>query len=271
MNHVLLAGLGDLGSAVARRLVDAGLRVAAVRRSRTDGPVGVQVHQLDLCRPFDRASVPPAERLVICLTPSQRNAEGYRKTYVQASRRLLQAADFQRVLFVSSSAVWGQNDGAVVDDDQPPDPANWRGEMLLEAEAVVQSHCPSPVLLRLAGIYGPGRDALLRQARTAEPIRDPDAWTNRIHRDDAAALIAHLLTRPSVTGAVTGVDQVPEVRLRVLEWLAARLGAPPPRRGPGDGRGKRLRARRARQSGFECRWPDYRAGYAALLAQSGPD
>lgn len=265
MKRILVAGLGDLGAVVAARLAAEGHPVVGLRRSSRPGPAGVQVVQQDLRRPLKPQLPPPADAAVICLSPPERSPQSYRETYVDSSRRLLETGNYPRVLLVSSSAVWGVDDGRWVDETDPPEPANWRGEVLLEAEAQVAKLCDEAVAVRLAGIYGPGREFLLRQVRSGEPIKNPRAWTNRIHRDDAAALICSVLRQQGLCGAVTGVDDHPARRIDVLAWLAGRLGLPCPPAGPGDGLGKRLRGRCAQAAGLRLAYPDYRAGYSALL------
>jgi nucleoside-diphosphate-sugar epimerase len=188
-------------------------------------------------------------------------------------RNLLDAIDrdaLQRLLFVSSSAVYGEHGDAWVDEDTPADPPGFHGRGQLEAErhALAQAHAPS-IALRLAGLYGPGRLQLIERLRAGVALvpRDPPHWANRIHVDDAAAAIVHLLFLPDPLPLYLGVDDTP-LPLDVLYGdLARRMGVPAPGHGaapPGVG-SKRLSNARLRASGFVPRWPDARDGYAALL------
>jgi nucleoside-diphosphate-sugar epimerase len=178
------------------------------------------------------------------------------------------------VLFVSSSAVYGEHGDAWVDEDTVPDPPGFNGEVLLEAERWLATQPLSSVVLRLAGLYGPGRLQLvdrLRTGRVAVP-RDKPHWANRIHVEDAAEATAHLLLLPDAGSLYLGVDDMPLPLDMLYDHLAGWAGAPRPPDGPppaGVG-SKRLSNARLRASGFAPRWPDALSGYAAALGALAP-
>ncbi len=125
-------------------------------------------------------------------------------------------------------------------------------------------------VLRLGGIYGPGRTSLLERARSGVP--GGPAFTNRIHRDDAAAALLHLALLPTAEPCYVGVDCEPATEAEVLAWLARRLGVTPaeaPGVAPSSSRrargSKRCRNARLLASGFRFRYPTWREGYEALL------
>ena len=130
-------------------------------------------------------------------------------------------------------------------------------------------------MVRFAGIYGPERGWLIRRARAGARCNDdPPRFTNRIHRDDCAGALAHLVGRERIDDVYIGVDDAPVTELEVLEWLAARLGAPAPQRvseadAAWRGAGKRCSNARLRASGYRFRYPTYREGYAAVLSGEG--
>jgi nucleoside-diphosphate-sugar epimerase len=272
--RVLLAGCGDLGLRVAQQLRGRGDEVWALRRHPpVAGGPDIRWLQADLTRPDSLAALPRAfTQLVYLPTPDHRDAAAYRATFVDGLRHLLAALDdgrLQRVLLVSSSAVYGAHDGDWVDEDTPPAPPGFNGATLLEAERWLAAQPVCSVVLRLAGLYGPGRTQLFERLRagTVQVPRAAPHWANRIHVDDAAAAIAHLLALPDPQACYLGVDDTP-LPLDVLhDHLARLLGVPPPAAGappPGIG-SKRLSNARLRVSGFAPRWPDARLGYAALL------
>jgi nucleoside-diphosphate-sugar epimerase len=130
-------------------------------------------------------------------------------------------------------------------------------------------------VLRFGGIYGPSRTGLIERVRQGvAACRDgPPLYTNRIHRDDCAGALHHLMMLPAPESLYIGVDHESAEQCDVLRWLAARLGAPPPRveaASPANTRrqrtNKRCRNAKLVASGYVFRYPTYREGYAALLA-----
>lgn len=272
--QVLLAGCGDLGLRVAQRLRGRGDEVWALRRHppAADGP-DIRWLPADLTRPDSLVALPRTfTRLVYLPTPDRRDAAAYRAIFVDGLRHLLAALDgsvLQRVLLVSSSAVYGAHGGEWVDEDTPPDPPGFNGASLLEAERWLAAQPLRSIVLRLAGLYGPGRTQLFERLR-AGAVRVPRAaphWANRIHVDDAAAAIVHLLALDDPQPCYLGVDDTPLPLDLLYDHLARLLSVPPPAAGPpppGVG-SKRLSNARLRASGFAPRWPDAHVGYAALL------
>ncbi|MGO4702739.1 SDR family oxidoreductase [Dyella sp. 2RAB6] len=272
--RVLLAGCGDLGMRVAPRLLARGDEVWALRRSPAhDGEHGVRWLRGDLTQPQTLRQLPQGiTRVVYAPTPGAREEAAYRAVFVDGLKHLLDAlsgAPLQRVLFVSSSAVYGEHGDGWVDEETPPAPPGFNGRVLLEAEQWLAAHAVPSISLRLAGIYGPGRMQLLERLRAGEARvpRDPPHWSNRIHVDDAAAAIVHLLGLPAPESVYVGVDDTPLPMHVLYEHLAGLIGAPRPADGPAPpGVGsKRLSNARLRASGFAFGWPDAREGYRALL------
>jgi nucleoside-diphosphate-sugar epimerase len=276
--RILLAGCGDLGRRVAERLLARGDEVFALRRQPPDdGNEGIRWVRGDLGRPGGLAGLPQGViRLVYLPTPDARDEAAYRRIFVDGLRHLLDVLDgsaLRRVLFVSSSAVYGEHDGDWVDEDTPVAPPGFNGRVLFEAEQWLLQQAAamqvSPVVLRLAGLYGPGRLQLIERLRAglAKVPREVPHWANRIHVDDAAAAIAHLLDLPDVQPLYLGVDDTPLPLDVLYDHLAGLLGVSMPLTGPAPaGVGsKRLSNARLRASGFAPQWPDARVGYAALL------
>ena len=272
--RVLLAGCGDLGMRTAQRLLARGDEVWALRRSPpVDEGDGLRWLCGDLTRPESLQSLPAGlTQVVYAPTPGAREEAAYRAVFVDGLTHLMTAladAPLRRVLFVSSSAVYGEHGDAWVDEQTPPAPPGFNGRVLLEAEGWLAAQRMPTVFLRLAGIYGPGRMQLVERIRAGEARvpRDPPHWSNRIHADDAAGAIAHLLSLPQAEPVYIGVDDTPLPMHVLYEELARLAGAPRPGEGPAPaGIGsKRLSNARLRASGFVPRWPDAREGYRSLL------
>ena len=177
------------------------------------------------------------------------------------------------MLFVSSTAVYGDHGSDWVDEKTLPAPKNFNGSILLEAERWLeqQRNRFCTVSLRLSGIYGPGRQFLvdrLKLGQATAPEVDTH-WVNRIHIDDAAAAIEHLLWLPTPETIYLITDSTPLPMRSLYEALARLVSGPTPPLGtpPASVGSKRLSNARLRASGFEFKWPDTLAGYGALLSE----
>lgn len=278
--RILIAGCGDLGERVARLLLARGDQVYALRRHPPAGGDGIQWLAADLARSDTLGVLPTGiTRLIFLPAPDARQPDAYRAVFLDGLRNVLDALDaasLQRVLFVSSSAVYGEHADAWVDETTPPAPLNFNGRILLEAELTLRDYPVDTIVLRLAGLYGPGRMQLIDRlcAGQASVPRQHRHWANRIHVEDAAAAITHLLMLGDHEPLYVGTDDT-SLPLDVLyDDLAVLLGAPKAPDGPAPaGVGsKRLSNARLKASGFRLRWPDARKGYAALLGRAAqPD
>jgi nucleoside-diphosphate-sugar epimerase len=273
--RVLLAGCGDLGLRVAQRLLARGDQVYALRRRPpTDDTTGIQWLQGDLTDAVSLRGLPSSDitQLVYLPTPDRRDEAAYRSTFVDGLKHVSNALDgaaLKRVVFVSSSAVYGDHHGALIDESTLAQPYGFNGEVLLEAEQWLAAQAIPAITLRLAGLYGPGRLQLFERLRNgqARVPRNEIHWANRIHTEDAAQAIAHLLQLIDPLPLYLGVDDTPLPLDILYDALAQMIGVDPPQNGPApSGIGsKRLSNRRLRDSGFVPTWTDSRIGYAALL------
>ena len=282
MSWILIAGCGDVGTALGLSLAEQGHEVFGARRSahRLPGPLHPLPVDLTDARAIERA-VPTVDAAVYAVAAGSRDEGAYRRAYVDGVSALLEVLEAQaepprRVFFVSSTSVYGERGGEWIDETAPLAPRGFAGESLVAGERrMLASPIPATVV-RFAGIYGPGRGWMIERARAgARCAGDPPKFTNRIHRDDCAGVLAHLVDLGDRCDDVyIGVDDAPVEECEVLEWLAARLHAPAPRRVRGDeaasrGSGKRCSNARLRASGYRLRHPTFREGYAAVLAGEG--
>ena len=271
MSRVLIAGCGDVGSALARRLLGDGHDVYGLRRRVLLLPEGVRPVAGDLKDP-NRLRTLPVGLDVLCYTASAdgRSSEAYRDAYVEGLRNVLLAASragpLHRVLYTSSTRVYPQARGEWVDEDSPTGGNDVHARLLLEGESVVRELAASAVVVRFAGIYGPGRNRLVNLARKSAPCA-AGHYTNRIHRDDCARALHHLMRIERPAPLYLGADHEPATQCEVLDWIAKRLGlTAPPRRGAcAEVGGKRCRNARLVSSGFRFRHPSYREGYDSII------
>ncbi|TFB56896.1 NAD-dependent epimerase/dehydratase family protein [Cryobacterium sp. Sr3] len=291
---VLIAGCGDLGTEVGLRFAALGHRVVGLRRNAAVLPAGIEGQSVDLSA---HKPVVPAdtEIVIVAIAAGNPSPAVYRAAYVDGLQNLLDALDEadvtpRRVLLVSSTAVYDVSDESWVDEQTPANPRPGTDAILLEAERMLHARIPAAVVFRLSGIYGPGRERLITQVRSGRTTASASArHTNRIHRDDAAAAIVHLMLREEAPATLyLGVDSAPVRGGEVLAFLAEELGLPAPKpEAPGApgtttaaptrpvprdsqrGGDKRLRNHLLLGTGFTFSYPTYREGYRAVLAGRG--
>jgi nucleoside-diphosphate-sugar epimerase len=263
--RLLIAGCGDLGQRLAPRM--SGWDVHGLRRDPSGLAAGIRPVAADLTDPSTLDVVAGNwDAVVYTATPGAFTPDDYRAAYVTGQRRLAERVSASRWVLVSSTAVYGQQAGEWVDENSPTEPTRFNGEILLEAEAL--AHDLGGVALRFSGIYGPGRDFLIRKLRAGGVTcrRDPPVWTNRIHAEDCAGALAHVLGLDAPDPILIGSDEEPAPRWDVLQWLATRLGVPGPEEAEvGEDRGKRISSARLRATGYSFDYPDFRSGYKELI------
>lgn len=275
--RVLIAGCGDVGTEAALQLAAEGHEVFGLRRDPDVLPGPIRPVAGDLTRDDGLDEVPPGlDAVVHAATAGGRDEAAYAAVYRDGLARLVERAtrngEAPGVLFVSSTAVYGDAGGAWVDETTPVAPATATARRIAEAERVLLDAPVDGVVLRLAGIYGPGRTRQIDAIRAGQAVRpDPPVHGNRIHRDDAARAVVHLLTLDEAAPVYLGVDHAPVERGEVVAWLARELGLPEPPAGPARARGddKRCRNDRLVASGFVFRYPTYVEGYRAVLRGAG--
>ncbi len=278
---VLIVGCGDLGTQVAINLQSLAYEVIGVRLSDKLLPANIETIQADVTQPLTLIKLTQIQPdyLIYCVAATVKTMadvdQNYHLHYVEGLHNILATQQINRnlkhVFFVSSTRVYGQKTEDILDDSVTAVPADDGGKRLLEAENLLNSiHCPATTL-RLSGIYGPGRTRMLKLAQHPELWPVQDSWSNRIHRDDAAAFIVYLINQrqqqKSIADCYIVTDNQPTTQYETLKWIAAKSKVPVTVTTPAISGGKRLSNKRMLQSGFILRYPNYQEGYAALLAE----
>ena len=283
MARILIVGAGDVGGRAAVALSAQGHQVWALRRSLPEqrpSLSGVRTLVADVTRPETLTQLPSALDIVItALSPGESGEAAYRRVYVEGTRHLLQALAGQTLLrhfWVSSTSVYRESKGDWVDDDTPVAASSATTQALIDAEALVLSAAWPSTCVRFGGLYGPGRHWLLRWVSSGKAMQSkPPVWTNRIHVEDAAGFLVHLvaltLHGEALHKSYIAVDDAPSTQHEVLMWLAEQLGCdcPPEVMVPDGNQGKRLQNQRLRASGFALRYPSFREGYRQVLGARG--
>ena len=277
--QVLIVGCGDIGQRFARALSPDHYQVTGLRRSRSPDVDGLRFIVCDATDENQLSAVIRAGHfavILISMTPSERSDAGYERAYLQTCRNVVAALaghshQPRLVLFISSTGVYGQNDGSWVDEQSPTNPDGFSGRRLLEAEACLQQADIASLIARFSGIYGPGRRRLIAMVERGEGSFSGNI-SNRIHADDGAAALAYLVEQGRHKLPLQSVylvtDSAPVAMHEVTQWLAERLGSAQQAKAKdaGERGNKRCSNARLLASGFQLRYPDYIAGYAALLA-----
>ncbi len=277
--QILVAGCGKLGGDIATVLLDAG-DVYGLRRNPDRVPPGVTGIEADLTRPESMAGKLPEhlDIVIYCLTPSSYDQQGYHQAYVTGLQNLLSAIGEQslkRLIFISSTSVFAQNDDSWVDENSPADPDRFTGQQILQGERTALNSGHPATVVRFSGIYGPSRQRFLEEVLEGRMNPQPPApFSNRIHEVDAANAVAWLAQK-----ALNGEDLEPlyvasdcePVRLdEVVDWVRTQVPCKAPVEGArkgGRAGSKRCSNRKLLQSGFEFRYPDYRAGYREMISK----
>jgi nucleoside-diphosphate-sugar epimerase len=293
--RLVILGCGYVGSAVARAALAAGAQVEALTRNpekaealRALGLTKVVVAELSSTE-WHRQIAGGPDFVVNCVSAGG-GPDGYRQSYVAGLQSILVwaaaagTAPVGTLVYTSSTSVYPQGDGMLVDESAPAEGGTPNGRIIRESEILLQNVPAAAVrrhfILRLAGIYGPERHHLLDQLRTgADTLGGAGAYhLNLAHREDiVAAILACLQAQPAVANEIFNVaDTAPARREEVVRWLATRLGRPMPAFDGGT------TARRAgapmpdrvissakiqRVLGWRPQFPDYRAGFGHILGQ----
>lgn len=278
-SRILVAGCGKLGTAIARNLCGPSTRVYGLRRNPSGLPEEITGIAADLMQPEHlRNALPEHLDLVIyCLTPSSYDQQGYRDAYVTGLNHLLQALNnpLKRLIFISSTSVYAQDDDSWVDETSETRPARFSGQQILAGEQTALDSGQPATIVRFSGIYGPTRKRFLEEVMEGrmDPL-PPAPFSNRIHEEDAAAAVAHLsqmaLSGRSLESRYIVSDCEP-VRLdEVVSWVREQVPCKDPVAGArkgGRAGSKRCSNRRLLDTGFQFRFPDFRAGYQDIIDQ----
>ena len=280
---VLFLGCGDIAVRVGRLLHATGCHLVGVRRSPGRLPPLFTELVADHAEPGTLARLADLapDYVVTTLTPAGRSETGYQRGFLQATENLIAGlAGHQpaRILFVSSTRVYAEQEGGWVDEQSTLTRSDASAGAIIAAEQLLlDGSCPASVV-RCSGIYGDPRGRLLDRIASGHLCPpEPVSFSNRIHRDDVAGFLAHLLRRDDAGGELAPVynatDDAPVPQHEVEQWLAQQLGLvsgdlvfDAQRMVTGH---KRCRNERLHSGGYALAYPDYRRGYAQVLAARG--
>jgi len=311
MAKILIVGCGVIGSKLAEVLSTQGHQVTGLKRKPKASHL-INYVAADISSPADLAELDTDfEQAFFIVSPDGRNEQSYRAVYETGLTNLLDRLPKARWIMVSSSSVYGQSVASVpdrlrhfrhpwqsqgewVDEDSVAEPDNIASRLIRQAEQRLTALNPDNVVVRFSGIYGPGREYLLRQAMQAPAIQQtPPYFTNRIHQQDCVGVLCFLLEQRLAGKALDqyylASDDDPAPMWDVISWLAERLHCQPPTAKDGGsaaiGRepmrptakavgadirmNKRCSNARLKALGYQFQYPSYKDGYLELIGARG--
>lgn len=260
IERVLLVGYGKLGTRLAEQLASDHVEIFAVRRTPTESSAAVRMIAADASLPMEEA-LPAVDSMVLTLPPGPR-IDSYRTVLENIARALPYRPE--RTIFVSSTGVFEGTppDHVITEQDEPPLVTD-RARGLRDGERAAVDFF-SAVVLRPAGIYGPGRDHLLRRVQEQAPV-DHRRWTNRIHESDLVRTLEMLLRMTDPPPLLHALDEASVPLGDVVAHLASELSLPtPPDSGSGVTSGHVLDGRLLHGM-LPLRYPSYVSGYAEMI------
>lgn len=279
MAKILIVGCGAIGSQLAEILSAQGHKVTGLKRKPPLSEPGLI--------PYVAADISSFAALAgldddfsqafFIVSPDGRDEQNYRAVYETGLDNLLKRLPHTSWLMVSSTSVYGQCRGEWVDEASIAEPAHITGRLIRQAEQKLVTLNPANIVVRFSGIYGPGRESLLRQAMQAPAIQQtPPYFTNRIHQQDCVGVLSFLLEQRLAGKALTqcylASDDDPAPMWEVMTWLADRLHCTPPVVKAVDadaGMNKRCSNVRLKELGYRFRYPGYQDGYLELISDPG--
>ena len=280
-SNVLIVGCGYLGTALGLRLAAAGSTVWGLRSKPQSLPAAIQPLAGDVTLPESLRDLPRGLDVVFYMVGAAgRTAAAYQAAYVDGLQHVLEALQQQhqrprRIFLISSTGVYAQQHGEWVDESWPTEPTHFSGQCLLAGEQLLHASPFETTVVRLAGIYGPGRTRLIDSVRqgTAVCPMGEDVYLNLIHVDDCVGALSRLMRLAYPAPLYLAVDHHPTEQGALLRWIAAQLGVQPPpfEAVPGSIKQQRRSNKRCRNTrlvaaGYALRYPSFHSGYAALLA-----
>lgn len=272
--NLLIIGQGDIGLPVTNKLAEDGLSVTGLARSKRehyDLNSNAKFMQADALT-LTAEQLQDFTHIAIIVTPDEYSTSGYHDSYLAISQHLTKLADkltsLVRVVFISSTGVYGQDSGEWIDENTAPvTPEREASKVILQAEqALQQGFGNKAIIIRPSGIYG--RERLMRLRKAREPQKEPVAaahWSNRIMDRDLVNIITNVLTTDVPKPLYIATDYAPVTTFELGVWLSEQIGETPP--AIDDKKtavtGKRL------HSNIPLAWlnyPDWQAGYRDILS-----
>jgi len=261
---ILIIGCGDIGTAVAYKLIEKGYVVSALKRNPPLKEDGVSYIKADI---LDKVSLQGIEKdfekILYILSPDSRSEEDYKKVFDEGLENVLGHFSENVFTFISSSVVHQQTAGEWVDEESIMIATNMRSEVLQKAEEKVLSHNLENSIIRFSGIYGRGGNHLLKKLKNGEAMQySPPYFTNLIHKEDCVGVIVFIMTGQFEERVFIASDRNPMPLYDVACLVAKEHNLPLPKKNilASDAKqNKRLSSERLVKLGYQFIYPSYHA------------
>jgi len=275
---LLVIGCGKLGQKLGLLAKKTPLDLLGFKRKKITS-TNIRIEQQDIFDKsfFDKVKIHSPDFILYSLSADEQSEKSYRRNYVEGLKQVIKSIkyinNFQHLFFVSSTSVYGDNNDQFIDEFSETSPKNFRGSILLEAENLLNTVKFNSTILRLSGIYGSGRNYMIKLSQDAESWPKVDRWTNRINEDDAANFIIFLLNQ-CLQGEIPEKlyllsDKEPVTLFRLLNWIRQNLNLKNKINITSDPiLGKRLRSSIIPSLKFEYKYPTYKQGYKELIQEA---
>jgi len=275
---LLVIGCGKLGQKLGLLAKKTPLDLLGFKRKKITS-TNIRIEQQDIFDKsfFDKVKIHSPDFILYSLSADEQSEKSYRRNYVEGLKQVIKSIkyinNFQHLFFVSSTSVYGDNNDQFIDEFSETSPKNFRGTILLEAENLLNTVKFNSTILRLSGIYGSGRNYMIKLSQDAESWPKVDRWTNRINEDDAANFIIFLLNQ-CLQGEIPEKlyllsDKEPVTLFRLLNWIRQNLNLKNKINITSDPiLGKRLRSSIIPSLKFEYKYPTYKQGYKELIQEA---
>ncbi len=266
--HILFIGYGKTSWRVAKQLFEQGHQITTISQSAKMDEYATHliqdVHQLNL------AHIPPIDWVYVLLSPNESTPEAYQRVYVDSVQPIsnaLKQHPVQKVVVVSSTRVYGENHGERIDDESEMKPNDEQGRLLLKMEQLWQQAYPSAnIIIRPTGIYGTSVARMLKLAEKTKTYPNRH-WSNRIHIDDLASFLAHLLHVEHAEKSYIVSNNQPSLLHETIQWFQRQLNLPELVLQSDECSGKRIYATRMAEMGFQLQHKDCFEDYLEMLVK----
>ena len=266
--HILFIGYGKTSQRIAKQLFEQGHQITTISRSpKSDN---LATHLMQDVQQINLTHVAPIDCVYVLLSPSRVKQEGYQHTYLDSIEPIVTALKYhpiQKLVVVSSTRVYGESHGQVINDESWPEPNDAQGKLLLKMEQLYQQAFPKQsIIIRPTGIYGTSVERMITLAETTKIYPDMH-YSNRIHIDDLAGFLAQVIQLQSPEKSYIVSNNTPIALHHIIQWFQQQLGLTELVLAQEQLSGKQIYATRMQNTGFQLQHVDCFKDYLDMLAQ----